>query len=143
MEKTFKTSEIVTVYNALKAAKVTKMDDADKIAIVKIMRSFKPVATAFNDFVEEAREKLQPENFDEIQKKMQNFDSLPDAEKIAVNVAINEYNGALNKAANEELAKDVAVDFAPISEDAFGKLITTSNDLTIETILAVQDVIVA
>lgn len=128
----------VTAYNALKEGKVTRMESGEKISVVKAVRALKPTATGLADFVEEAREKMKPEGWEEIEKKTENFKNLPEEERVAVNKEIVAYNEAVDKCVKEELSREVEVDFQPIGEEAFGRLID-SNDFTLNVITTLQE----
>lgn len=138
MKKTMTVEVAVKAYNALKDAKVTKMEAAEKIAVVKAVRALKAEATALADFEETAREKLKPEGFDEAVEKAKDFDSLPTEEKIEVNKVLMAYNEAMAKGMKEEHERETEVELEPLTEDALGRLVD-SNDFAVDAIMAVQD----
>lgn len=138
MKKTLKTEAIVEVYNRLKSAKVSKMEDAEKFAVVKAMRVFRPIADGFAAFVDDAREKLRPENFEEIQHKIQHVDTLSEEERNAVNAQVDAYARSINECILDEARKEVDLEFEPLSEEALSRL-AASNDFDISTILFLGD----
>lgn len=142
MKKNLTTRTIVETYRTIADAKVTKMEEAEKFAVVKAVRSLKPVATAFQDFTEEARKKLQPENFDELQDKARRFDSLPDDEKKEVNASFIAYDEAVRKCVADEMTREHEVELDPLTTEALGRLVA-SNDFTVATILQLEDVLCA
>lgn len=48
--KKITTEKILSVYNLISDAKLTKMEDCDKFKMIKIIRALKPVVTNFEDF---------------------------------------------------------------------------------------------
>lgn len=140
MEKTVTTENIVIAYNSLKGAKLTRLDTAEKFTAIKAMRVLKPVAASLQGFIEDAREKLRPEGFEIIERKASAFDSLSDEEKREVNAVISTYNADVARCISEEAAKEHTIDFEPMTEETFGRLLD-SNDLDMSTILVLQDVL--
>ena len=66
-----KTIEITNIYAVLNEAKLTKMDDADKFKVIKVLRVIKPVAKGYEDFVEDVKNKLKGDDHDKMTEKAQ------------------------------------------------------------------------
>lgn len=132
------TDTIVAAATALMGAKLTKMANADKFAVINAMRVFRPVAEAFDKFKADAREKLKPENFEAMQEQAKRYDELTEAERVDFTVAYNDYERAVKECVTDELRKEVEVDYQTISEEAFGALLD-SNDFNLVTTMALQD----
>lgn len=140
---TIKTKNALEAYTVLNGAKYSKMDDADKIKLWKIVRALKPVATQFEEDRKDATEKFMQEfeNFQEnLQKaqeyekaKQENKEDLPmtddDYKKFIVDFI--KYNKLVSETVNELAETEVEVDINKLSEDAFGKLLA-SNDWTVD-----------
>ena len=151
MKKTIKTEKVLAVWQVLGSAKYTKMEDADKIKVWKISRVLKPIAEKFDEESKDAAEKLKPtEDFSERLQNAQEYehvskDANADATKLKMGAAeygefINElqnYNKLVSDAVNGFAEKEVEVEFEPINEDAFGKLMA-SNDWTFEQVMAIN-----
>ena len=155
MTKKVKTEKVLGAFNVLNTAKYAKMDDADKIKVWKIARALKPIATKFDDDSKDAAEKLKPEGFDDDLRKAQEYervtkDKEADASKLEMGVAeygefikkLKEINKLVADALKEFANKEVDIDFEPISEDAFTKLMA-SNDWTMEQAVMIGELIVA
>lgn len=152
MKKNIKTKDALAVYNVIKGAKYSKLDDADKIKVWKITRALKPVATKFDEDVADAREKFKPEgDFDECLKKAIEFerrkganepttDVMTDAEYSNFIAKFKKYDETVNNAVKEFGEKDVEVDFEPLSEESFGKLMA-SNEWDMQQVTLVGDFI--
>ena len=135
-----KTIDAAVAYNALNAAKLTKMDDADKVKVLKTLRNLKAVATPYFDFVRDAEEKMKPEGYDGMQRKAQQWQAegqkttLTAAEQLELDRFFKQYRKSVDEAAREEGDKEVEVKIGKLSEDAFQKLVA-SNDWKAEELL--------
>lgn len=152
MTKTIKTGDLLKVYNVLGNAKYSKMSDDDKIKVWKITRKLKPVATKFEEDSKDAAEKMKPtEDFTERLQKAQEYERMvrdkdSDLQKLPMGAAeyeqfikeFKDYNEVVGKAIKEFSDKEVEVDFEPLSEDAFGKLMA-SNEWTMEQVTTAGD----
>lgn len=141
-----KTEIIVTVYREINNAKLSKMDDKDKFLMIKVMKSMKPVAAAFEDFVKDAQEKLKDEKFEAMQKEAREWQekgvkcTFSEEKKIALNRYFADYNQKVADCVKEESEKENELTYERLSEDAFGKFIA-SNDFDVKTIMALEDVL--
>ena len=155
MIRKVKTEKVLGAFNVLNTAKYAKMDDADKIKVWKIARALKPIATKFDEDSKDAAEKLKPEGFDDDLRKAQEYervtkDKEADASKLEMGAAeysefikkLKEMNKLVADALKEFANKEVDIDFEPISEDAFTKLMA-SNDWTMEQTVMIGELIVA
>lgn len=136
MTKKKTTDQIVTAFRLINNAKLSKMQDEEKFAVIKVMRQLKKVNTDFEDFIKDAQEKLRPEGFAEIASKMQSNRPLTDEETTKV----NKYNKDVSDCISPELAKEHELTFDPIDEDAMGRFLA-SNDFSIAEIMAICDII--
>ena len=151
-----KTAEILAAYNVLNGAKFGSMDDADKVKVWKIARALKPVATKFEEDDRDAREKLKPEvegGFDETLVKAQEYFKLlsdkGDMSKAPMGAAqydafikqLNEYNKLVDGAIEEFATKEVELSFEPLSEEAFGKLMTSNPDWKMAQVMLLDGII--
>lgn len=151
MKKTIKTEKVLALWQVLCSAKYTKMEDADKIKVWKISRVLKPIAEKFDDDSKDAAEKLKPtEDFSERLQNAQEFervqkDKNADASKLKMGAAeygefikeLQNYNKLVSDAVKGFAEKEVEVEFEPIGEDAFGKLMA-SNDWNFEQVMAIN-----
>ena len=155
MTRKVKTEKVLGAFNVLNTAKYAKMDDSDKIKGWKIARALKPIATKFDEDSKDAAEKLKPEGFDDDLRKAQEYERVTkdkdaDASKLEMGAAeygefikkLKEMNKLVADALKEFANKEVDIDFEPISEDAFTKLMA-SNDWTMEQAVMIGELIVA
>lgn len=147
MKMTIETKRLYEAFSVLNTAKYTKLEESDKIKVWKIARALKPVATKFEDDNRDAAEKMKPERFDENLENAQEYekamkDANVDASSLKMGAAeynkfiseLKAYNELVGKTIEEYANKKVKVEFEPLSEDAFGKLMA-SNDWTMEQVI--------
>lgn len=157
MKKNIKTSEILAAYNILNSAKYGSMEEGDKIKVWKITRALKPIATKFDEDSKDAAEKFKPtdKDFDEKLQKAQEYERIistpkADASKLPMGAAeydafikeFKAYNKLVEEAVKEFANKEIEVDIDAISDDTFGKLMS-SNEWTLGQAVALSEIIVA
>ena len=135
-KKVTKADNVISAYRILNNAKLGKMEDAEKFALIKAVRQLKKVGADFDDFLKDAQEKLKPESIEVIAVKVQGNEVLTPEES----AALNKYNQDVSVCVKDELDKDVELTFAPLSEDALGRLVA-SNDFSVNEILIISDVL--
>ena len=139
-----KTKEIAAAYGIINAAKYQKLSDDDKVKVWKISRKLSPIAEQYEKDIEDARQKLTPsEDFSQkLQKAIhyQNLKEDDDKESLMseeeyrkIVVEWNNYNSLLDKALKELAEKKIAIEVDAITEEAFGKLMS-SNDWSFEQV---------
>ena len=115
--------ELVACYKALGEAKVTKLEEGEVIKVVKARKAMRPFAEEYDAFLKDCQEKFKPENFDEIQGKVQKWNDLSDEEKVATNKVLGEYQTKINEAVKAELEKEVEVSVEKLSESSATKIL--------------------
>ena len=155
MIQKIKTEKAVAASNILATAKYGKLSDEDKVKVWKIARALKPIATKFDEDSNDASEKFKEdiENFDERLGKAQQYEveiRKPDfdAQKLPMGAAeyaafideFKKYQKLVSDAMAEFAQADTDVDFEPIDEDAFGKLMA-SNDWNVAQAMALGEII--
>ncbi len=133
--KTAKTNDIVSAFRLINPAKLTKMETAERFALILATRQLKKVGTEFDDFLKDVQEKLKPEGFDAIAEKVQAQKELsPEELKIW-----NKYQQDISECLKGELEKEVTLEFAPLSKEAMEHFID-SNDFAVSDIMLIMDV---
>ncbi len=133
-----KTSDIVELYGLINPSKLTKITDAKaKFAIIKDNQRLKEVADSFGAFRTDALEKLKGEDFDQWQRKAQEWQGrtagTPDEQKEvgAINAYFQKYQDDVAKCLADESAKEHDIEIEPVGEEAFTQF-CDSNDWTVE-----------
>lgn len=142
-----KTERIAMLYGLLKQSRTTKMDDAGRLKVLRIIKALRPAAQEYDNDVAEAREKMKDERFAEMSALAEKWDTdgpgaLSDEEKAAVNRYFTRYQKRVADAAAALGGKPKEVKLDRISQEEFLKLIS-SNDYTGEQTLLLDDIIVA
>lgn len=155
MIKTIKTNDILAAFTVLSTAKYSAMDDNGKVKVWKIARVLKPIANKFKEDSEDAAKTLKPEvegGYDETLAKAQEFVRMQEAnedmskapmiqaEFDAFDKVYGDYQKLIIDALTEFSEKDVEVEFEPLDEDAFSKLVA-SNDWQINQAFALEEII--
>lgn len=142
-----KTRDVVAAYRIINEAKITKLDDKDQFLVIGAMKEMKPTATAWDDFVKDAQEKLKGDRHDEIIETARKWQDekdnsgLSDEEKLEVSEYLNNYDSKVNECVRKEGDKNLEFTFEKMSKDSFGKFIK-SNDWTVGQIMLIEEVLV-
>lgn len=118
-----KVKEIVSAYKALGEAKVNNLEESEIIKILKSRKTMRSIAEEFNEFLKEVQDKFKPENFEEIQFKLQNWSEVSDEDKIKITNIIKEYEAKINSAIKDELEKEVELELEKLNENSISKLL--------------------
>lgn len=155
---TIKADKIIAVYNIInrrtseqeidgkrvvrEGFKLSALETKDIFVFLRARNTLKPIAEAYADFQKTANEDLKPENWDEIVEKSRKFDELPEAERIAVNKAIMDYQGKVSECIGTELEKEKELDaYEHLSEEAFGALVKDNRQLDAFDIALLQEIL--
>ena len=131
MKRTVK--QIVSAYKALDDAKVTKLEETEVIKIVKARKAMRAIVEDYEAFLKDVQEKFKPENWDEIQTKIQQWQNegenttLSETERIEINKTVVDYTNKVNTTIKEELDKEVEIEIEILKEDSSTKLLVENN----------------
>lgn len=120
---------IVSAYKVLGEAKVTKLEEGEVIKVVKARKAMRPIADDFDAFLKDCQEKFKPENWDEVQEKVAQWQkegentTLTEAERVELNKAIIGYQQKVDGAVKDELAREVEVSVEPLKEESATKML--------------------
>lgn len=149
-KKTISNERIINAYRTLDAAKLAKMEVADRFTLIKALRPMKKVSAEFDDFREDAIKKLKPENYGEIAEAVNRFNEMSQEEreaaisekKYADALKANlEFNNSMNDCLKEELTKETELDFATLPEEAFGKLLDSNPEWTLGIAMELEEIL--
>ena len=120
---------IVSAYKALGEAKVTKLEESEVVKVVKARKAMRPIADDFDAFLKDCQEKFKPENWDEVQEKVQQWQkegentTLSEAERVDINKTLVEYQRKIDAAMKDELAREVEVSVETMKEESATKML--------------------
>lgn len=135
-KRTVRVNDVVEAFRSVNPAKLTKMETADRYALILATRQLKKVAGDFDELVKDAQEKLKPEGFDVIIDKLKKKEKLTPGEQTAV----NEYDRQVSDCIGVELKREVILEFEPLGNAAIDRFIE-SNDFSIREIIIIHDVL--
>lgn len=143
MQKTLKvtTDVIVGANNIIDKAELSKLTGEEKIAVVKILKAFRPFVKEYNEADELIRNKMKCENHDEM-VEIYNDKKKTDEEKSEAIAYVNEYVLNVNKSEHEELKKEVTVTIPALSEKYLADLLGCINELTGFQMIELYDLLV-
>ena len=148
-----KVIDIVTAYAALSGAKLSKLEDKEKFALIRAMKALKPIHNDYEDFVKDARERLKPDDFDARQQEAEQWNAAHKGQKMAdltpkeqqrledINRYFADYTQQVEECVKDEAQKDVSPDYARLAEGAFGRLLESNPDWTMDRIVLLSDVL--
>lgn len=136
-----KTSTIIAAYNALVGSKLTKMDGAGKIKVVKNVMAMKPIQTSYIDFVQETVKRLKPEWMDsekeaEWGKNGMNSTILNSTEKAEA----KQYMADADECLKEEFNKEHELELNKLTDEEFEQF-AESNDFTTGQMIELMDIL--
>ena len=128
-----KLKEIVSIYKILGEAKVTKLEETEVIKVLKIRKEMRYSAEAYEAFLKDVQEKFKPDNWNDVQQKIQQWQqegdktTLTESERIEINKTLIEYQQKIEKAVKEELEKEINIEIEKLKEDSLTKLMIENN----------------
>lgn len=121
--------DVVSAYKVLGDAKVTKLEESEVIKVVKARKAMRPIADDYDAFLKDCQEKFKPEGWDEIQKKLQQWQqegentTLTETERIELNKAVIGYQKKIDSALKDELKREVELNIEQLKEESIIKII--------------------
>lgn len=124
-----KLKEVVTAYKVLGDAKVSKLSEKEVIKVVKARKTMRAIAEDYEAFLKDCQEKFKPEDWDDVQGKLQQWQqegentTLTEDERIAINKSIIAYQSSIDKAVKDELEKEIELSIEKLDEETPSKLL--------------------
>ena len=148
-----KTIDVVNAFAALSGAKLSKLEDKEKFALIRAMKALKPIHNDYEDFVKDARQRLKPDDFDARLHEAEQWDAThkdmaisdltpKEKERLKdINRYFADYTQQVEECVKDEAQKDVSPDYARLAEGAFGRLLESNPDWTMDRIVLLSDVL--
>lgn len=124
-----KVKDVVSAYKVLGDAKVVKLEESEVIKVVKARKAMRPIADDYDAFLKDCQEKFKPEGWDEIQKKLQQWQqegentTLTEAERIELNKTVIGCQKKIDAALKDELKREVELNIEPLKEESATKML--------------------
>lgn len=115
-----KVKEISGLFNILSKANLSKMDDADKYIVIKMLRKLRPIAEKFETDKKDAYERLRPDNWKEISEAANKWREENDSRALSEDEV--SYMLRVNECLADEKEREENIDLPKLSEEAFQKL---------------------
>lgn len=115
-----KVKEISGLFNILSKANLSKMDDADKYIVIKMLRKLRPIAEKFETDKKDAYERLRPDNWKEVSEAANKWREENDSRALSEDEV--SYILRVNECLADEKEREEDVDLPKLSEEAFQKL---------------------
>lgn len=122
--------QVVECYKTLGDAKVTKLEEAEVVKVVKNRKAIRKFADEYDAFLKDVQEKMKPEHWDDVQQKVQQWQqegentTLTELERKGINTALVEYTRKVDSAISEELKREVEIDIEALKSESATKLLT-------------------
>ena len=121
--------QIVSAYNTLGEASVTKLEEGEAIKVVKARKAMRPIVEDYEAFLKDCQEKFKPENWDSIQTKLKQWQkegektTLTEEERTEINKVAIEYQTKIDKALADELKKEHEINAEKFNDGTDVKLL--------------------
>lgn len=145
--------KVAQVYDILNAAKYSKLNDDERIALWKITRAMKPVALKLKDDIQDAAQHMKPSDdfdhrlaiarqYEQTQRDGKEFDKLSKEDYDAFIQEWREYSKLVDTAVKEFANEEVEIDIEPITEETLSRLMASNPDWNMGKTITVSDMIV-
>lgn len=131
MKKTVKTEILVMAAAVLAQVKIDKMQDKEKFALIRATRPVKKVAEEYQELRKDALERLKPDDYDALLAKEQAEQEFTPDEADRV----RKYNADVEECVNAALAKEVELEFDPLTEDGVLNLSASNPEMPLGTVM--------
>ena len=124
-----KLNKIVFAYKILGEAKVQTLAEKEVIKVIKARKAMRPHADEYEAFLKDVQEKFKPEDWDDLQKKVQQWQeegektTLTKEEQIEINKKMVDYQKKVEAVVKEELEKEIKLEIEPLNEESYVKLL--------------------
>lgn len=125
--RTVRTSEAMSLYGILSGLRLGRLCRADQMAVLRLCRRVRPVADAFRSTLDETRERLRPEGWEETLTRYRSIDTLPAEERPAVREAVARYESAVDECMREVMEQPVEITAGGNVSEGFAADLLESN----------------
>lgn len=132
-----KKKEAIELYKVLNGCKLTGMSSSSKMTVLNNLRNLRPVSETYESDIKEAIEKLKPEGFDDLMKKVRGHNdsvntggkSIMSTEELnEASSTINSYNKEVNDFVEKILDEDADIELDKLDTPNLEKLLD-ANDI--------------
>lgn len=128
-----KTNEILSAYNALAKAKLSKLTPDAKVKVINALVAMKKVAEEYQAYADTLLSKLKGEEHDRLQELLTSFESgdtsVSKADVARARNYFRSYNAEASKCAKDALDKEAKVKLAKLTKKEFDDLLASNADM--------------
>lgn len=114
--------QIVNAYYALETISTTTLEVADIVAVLVARKALRPHVEEYEAFVNDARERLKPANYEELVEIEQRLNDATDEEKRAHSIGVFNYNKAIDDALMTAFTENIDVADAVLPIETAAKI---------------------
>ena len=122
-----KITEIVNAYKVLGEIQVYNIDDSEVIKIINARIEMKPYVDKYNTFLEEAKEKCKPSDYNEKLVLIQDWQNQKESTKVELNAWLREYNNKINAVIKDFAEQTIDLNIEKLSKDTAVKLLKANS----------------
>ena len=150
MKKAVKNSMIIAIYRLMVTAKLKGIEAKGKYDVLRLCNDMKPVATAYDDFQKDARERLKEEGHKEKEEEARTLmeqykdmkpEELPEDVRKKydeLNQYFGDYKKRVDDCCKEQYEAETEIDMQRLTRDTFGKLMEANEDWTLGQIMQLE-----
>lgn len=122
-----KIKEIVNAYKLLGEIQVYNLEDDAIIKILNARIEMKQYVDRYNAFLEDAKEKCKPSDYEEKTAMMQNWSELDDDTRKELNVWLKNYNNKINNIIKDFTEQEVELNVEKLDSATAVKILKANN----------------
>lgn len=122
-----KIKEIVNAYNVLGEVSVYNLEDSEIIKILKARIEMKQYVDKYNMFLEEAKEKFKPSDYDQKSALIAEWHTLDENVRKGLNQWIKQYDDKINSAIKDYSEQEVEITVEKLDSASAVKILKNNN----------------
>ena len=119
--------EIVNTYKVLGELHVYNLEDDEIVKIINARIEMKPYVDKYNAFLEDAKEKCKPSDYEEKSELISNWDTLDESIKKELNKWLKQYNNKINNVIKDYTLQEVELNIEKLDPSSAVKLLKANN----------------
>ncbi|MCM1072168.1 MAG: hypothetical protein NC391_11120 [Alistipes timonensis] len=138
-----RTFEALALLPVLAGAKMSKLESAEKTAVVRAVVALRSESKRWEEFVREAQERCRPEGYAELAEKYRAKDTLEAAERAETERRWAEYSEAVDEVVRPEYEAERDVPGIGLGAETIGRLADSNPEWTAGTVAALAETLTA
>ena len=122
-----KIKEIVNAHKVLGELHVYNLEDDEIVKILNARIEMKQYVDKYNSFLEDAKEKCKPSDYEEKSELMSNWSELDDSVRKELNAWLKDYNNKINNVVKDFAEQEVELNIEKLDPSSAVKLLKANN----------------